>query len=218
MHSAMTYELAKAQAATAAARPPRRPAAGAGCRACPGGGRAGGVPLGHGVRHVMVCECSPAQHRVQRLLAVGVAVGDAAAVPGLGDGRAVCDAVPHRVGVRGRAAGPAGDPVLDQPGVAGAADVLPRASRAARLSSVLLAVLARLLECPGHRGRAAAAGALDLGRGRLRPRAPVVPVRAAGVLAGTAAVVPLPDRPARDPAGRPRPGTRWPCWPRRPCR
>ena len=58
MHSAMTYELAKAQAATAAARPPRRPAAGAGCRACPGGGRAGGVPLGHGVRHVMVCECS----------------------------------------------------------------------------------------------------------------------------------------------------------------
>jgi len=108
MHSAMTYELAKAQAATAAARPPRRPAAGAGCRACPGGGRAGGVPLGHGVRHVMVCECSPAQHRVQRLLAVG----DAAAVPGLGDGRAVCDAVPHRVGVRGERLGRLGIPFL----------------------------------------------------------------------------------------------------------
>src|SRR5262249_57117902 len=62
-------------------------------------------------------------------------------------------------------------------------------------------VVGRVSECPGDRGRAAAAWVLDLGRGWLRPRAPVVPLRAAGVLAGAAAGVPLSAWPARDAAG-----------------
>ena len=69
------------------------------------------------------------------------------------------------------------------------------------------AVLARLPQCPGHRGRAPAAWALDLGRGRLRPRAPVVPLRAAGVLPGTAAAVRVSAWPARD-AATPQAGRR----------
>src|SRR6516225_2684574 len=127
---------------------------------------------------------------------MGVVVGDAAAVPGLGDGRAVCDADPPGSGVRPGAAGPAGGPVRGRPGAAGAADVLYRTARPASLSPVVLAVLAQLRQRPGHRPRAAAARIVDLGRGRVRPRAPVVPVRAAGVLARAAAAACLPAGPA----------------------
>ena len=161
---------------------------------------AGGVRRGH----VLVLVNGPAaQRRVHRLPAVGVAVGNAAAVPGLGDGGTVCDAHPPGGGVRPGAAGPAGNPVRGRPGSAGPADVLPRKARPARRSPVVLAVLAQLREPSRDRRRAAAARVVDIGRRQLRPRAPVVPVRPAGLLRRAAAAAGLPAGPAGQAADRP---------------